>query len=153
MKWRTTLYRLTFPDGKVYIGVTGNPQQRWAARYKGTPCGEAISKFGWENVKKEIIISLEPNVHNHTEVARLEREFIKLYGKNSYNRTTWVGHFTADRYHGKTIVCNGEEKTYAQWRNDPRVTVSMSTIRNRIERQGWSVEDALFTPPLKSCRA
>ena len=146
MNWRTTLYRITFPDGKVYIGVTDDPKRRWATKYKGSACGEAIERFGWENVKKEIIVKLEPNVENHTAVAKLEREFIKLYGKNSYNCTVWSGHLPADRYHGKTIAYNGEEKTYAQWEDDPRVTVSRTTIRDRIERRGWSVEDALFKP-------
>lgn len=49
----------------------------------------------------------------------------------------------------KTVTFNGVEKTYAQWSHDPRVGVSAGTIRNRIEKQGWTVEDALFTPSLK----
>lgn len=145
MNWRTTLYRLTFPDGKVYVGVTDDPKRRWATKYKGSACGDAIEKFGWENVKKEIIVSLEPNVCNHQAVAKLEREFIKLYGENSYNRT--VCH-RGNRYNGKTVEWNGEAKTYAQWGRDPRVAVSGATIRNRIEQQKWTIEDALFTPPL-----
>lgn len=148
MNWKTTLYRLTFPDGKVYIGVTDCPKQRWATRYKGSVVGEAIEKYGWENVTKEILIELEPSVVNDAKILKLEREFIALYGENSYNRTVWRGHYPEGRYNGKTVSWNGETKTYAQWGADPRVSVSGATIRNRIEMQGWLIEDALFVPPL-----
>jgi hypothetical protein len=48
----------------------------------------------------------------------------------------------------KTIVYNGTEKTYAEWAKEPGVTVGAATIQQRIEKRGWSIEDALFTPSI-----
>ena len=59
--YKKYLYRLTFPNGKVYIGVTSNIHQRWisqGAAYKGSVVGEAIQQFGWDNVKKEVLLHL-----------------------------------------------------------------------------------------------
>jgi hypothetical protein len=48
----------------------------------------------------------------------------------------------------KTIVYNGVEKTYGEWAKEPYVKVGGATIQKRIEKHGWSVEDALLTPPI-----
>ena len=54
------IYKHTFPDGKVYIGQTlsGNTERRWQEGfgYQGQKkVFEAIVKFGWENIKHEVI--------------------------------------------------------------------------------------------------
>lgn len=55
-----TVYKHTCPNGKVYIGITKQkPERRWG----GNGCGykeneyfyRAIQKYGWENIKHEII--------------------------------------------------------------------------------------------------
>lgn len=151
--YKKYLYRLTFPNGKVYIGVTSNIHQRWisqGAAYKGSVVGEAIQQFGWDNVKKEVLLHL-PGKNDAYEkektIKKMEGELIKAYGEKSYNRTVWDGAYPEGRYNGKTVCFNGEKKTYAQWQKDPRVKVSGATIRSRIEK-GWSIEEALFTPSL-----
>lgn len=54
-----SVYRHTFPDGRVYIGITsGNPEKRWAngRGYRHQEKMElAIMKYGWDNIKHEII--------------------------------------------------------------------------------------------------
>lgn len=54
------VYRHTFPNGKVYIGITKQrPNARWGAKgqgYKECPrMANAISKYGWDNVIHEIL--------------------------------------------------------------------------------------------------
>lgn len=39
----------------------------------------------------------------------------------------------------------GETKTLAQWQKDPRCTVSLATVYNRLIMR-YSIEEALFTP-------
>ena len=55
------VYRHTCPNGKVYIGITGqNPIKRWSngGHYRGN-CHfyNAILKYGWDNIAHEILFS------------------------------------------------------------------------------------------------
>lgn len=60
MKKEYCVYMHTFPNGKVYIGQTKqNPKYRFknGNGYKGcTYVYSAIKKYGWENIKHEILI-------------------------------------------------------------------------------------------------
>ena len=54
-----TVYKLTDPYGKIYIGCTGQTvERRWSGGrgYNNrTPVRSAINEFGWEKFKKEIL--------------------------------------------------------------------------------------------------
>lgn len=55
-----TVYKHTCPNGKVYIGITKQkPERRWGVNGCGYKENEyfyrAIQKYGWENIKHEII--------------------------------------------------------------------------------------------------
>ena len=85
-----TVYKLTDPEGKIYIGCTQLPvEKRWLkgrGYQKGTPIRNAIIEFGWENFKKEILCE-----HLTREGAeKLERWFIAFYDSSDpakgYNR-------------------------------------------------------------------
>ena len=58
-----TVYRHTFPNGKVYIGLTSrDPHIRWGRNgcgYKNKQpiIQNAIMKFGWDNIKHEILFT------------------------------------------------------------------------------------------------
>ena len=56
---RYCVYKHTAPNGKVYIGITGQkPSLRWrsGAGYKQCPhFYPAIQKYGWKNIKHEIL--------------------------------------------------------------------------------------------------
>lgn len=55
------VYKHVSPSGKVYIGITSqNPEIRWnkGKNYKLCKCFyRAILKYGWDNIKHEIILS------------------------------------------------------------------------------------------------
>ena len=77
-----TVYKITGPDGKVYIGQTGEPLKvRWSKGYhlsyksgRGA-IREAMQKYGKENFR------MEPLCENLTQEGawELEAKFIELY--------------------------------------------------------------------------
>ena len=85
-----TVYKLTDPAGKVYIGCTGKPvEQRWrkGRQYKkGTPIRAAIDALGWDAFQKEILC--EKLTREGAE--KLEKWFIARYDSSDpekgYNR-------------------------------------------------------------------
>ena len=82
------MYKHTTPNGKVYIGITSQkPEKRWANGhgYKGTYFGNAIKKYGWKNIKHEILFTeLDELDAKEKEVELIEkfRSFEKDYGYN-----------------------------------------------------------------------
>lgn len=58
---RGTLYRMTFPNGKAYVGITSDFARRMkahkaaSAKYQQPVC-RAIAKYGWENVTREVLV-------------------------------------------------------------------------------------------------
>lgn len=77
------VYMHTFPNGKVYIGITSQePERRWrndGSGYKGTSLiNNAIKKYGWENVKHNILFS----GLNKEQAEAKEIELIAQYKSN-----------------------------------------------------------------------
>lgn len=85
------VYKHTSPDGKVYIGITCRAtERRWrnGEGYKRHPYFyNAITKYGWENFKHEILLT---NL-SEDEAKQREKELIKKYNSNEkdfgYNLT------------------------------------------------------------------
>lgn len=79
-----TIYKLTFPNGKVYIGQTRNFKERVYKhnynshdrnnKYYTKFLYKAIRKYGWENVTKEIIKRCK-----ESRVDFWEQKFIKQF--------------------------------------------------------------------------
>lgn len=80
-----TVYKHTSPVSKVYIGITKmNPIRRWAngLGYKNcTHFFNAILKYGWNNIKHEILFT----GLTQEEAEYKERELIKKYNSNNPN--------------------------------------------------------------------
>lgn len=76
------VYKHIFPNKKVYIGITQQePKLRWESGhgYKNTYVGNAIQKYGWENVEHEILLT------NLTKEEAEQKE-IELIGKYKSNQ-------------------------------------------------------------------
>ena len=74
-----SIYKLTLPDGRAYVGMTGNkPYRRWCggSGYMDHPAFyHEIQYFGWKNITKEI---LEEVPDKETALER-ELYYIGLY--------------------------------------------------------------------------
>ena len=88
-----TVYRHITPSGKVYIGITKQkPEQRWqnGNGYKNNKhFYRAILKYGWENIKHEIICQAPLS---SAQAGAVEKSFIALYDSTNpdkgYNNST-----------------------------------------------------------------
>ena len=69
------VYRYTFPDGKIYIGVTKNSiQYRKDCGYQhNKPLTCAIREAGWQNVRDDILAEADTS----DEAFALEQRFIE----------------------------------------------------------------------------
>jgi hypothetical protein len=80
-----TVYKHTLPDGKVYIGITSlSPTERWDDGFgylKQHSFFKHIVKFGWDNIKHEIVA----NGVSEQTARLLERELIMDAKDNSVN--------------------------------------------------------------------
>ena len=86
-----SVYKLTAPNGKVYIGITSrDPKRRWNSGngYKyNNHFYDAIQKYGWENIDKEVLFS----GISQEDAYRFEIELISKYRSNDrefgYNKS------------------------------------------------------------------
>lgn len=78
------IYKLTDPEGKVYIGSTmQKPKERWegGSGYSGQPFHSAIKKFGWSNFDKKIL----EVVIGKENAGITERKYISYYNSTNPN--------------------------------------------------------------------
>lgn len=86
------VYKHTFPNGKVYIGITGRKwiaSQRWGNNGAGyidqTYMRNAIKKYGWKNIKHEILfenMTKEEAEQKEIDLIKQYKSNIKGYGYN-----------------------------------------------------------------------
>lgn len=81
-----TVYKHTTPSGKIYVGITSKPvEQRWL-NGRGYSRNEhfwnAIQKYGWENIKHDI---LETGL-TREQAASAEIRFIALFDSANQNK-------------------------------------------------------------------
>ena len=96
MEFLWTLYRHISPSGKVYVGITHyeDPNDRWLNGKGYNKCPfffPAILKYGWNNIKHEVLAT----GLTREQACREERRLIKYYKerKLSYNSADGgVGH-------------------------------------------------------------
>lgn len=82
------VYKHTAPNGKVYVGITGrDPEKRWnyGHGYDTQFFGKAVKKYGWENIKHEILKSgLTADEAFEAEIEAI-REFNSRDPMHGYN--------------------------------------------------------------------
>ncbi len=72
---RHHLYRITVPNGKAYIGITIQPQERYDQHCKkDTALGHAIRQFGPDNCKFEVL-----REGSEFDIRDLENRYIRLF--------------------------------------------------------------------------
>lgn len=146
-----SVYRLTFPNGMVYIGSTSDTKKRWAnngSGYKGQAVYEAIKDFGWENVKKEVVLTLKSD---ELLVRKVECALIKEFGKKCYNKMSSVEYHRGKRPPSHGVVkhfweIDGVVRPAKDWCAD--YGVYLSHALSRMERHGLTPKEALTFPPL-----
>lgn len=117
-----TVYKLTSPEGKVYIGATSQkPEKRWngGKGYKHSRLiHNAIKTFGWDSFDREIIAQ-----HlNQAEAEELEIKLISLYRANDslfgYNIDN--GGITGPKHSDITKAKIAEANTRRVWKAESR---------------------------------
>lgn len=85
-----SVYKHTFPNGKVYIGITsGDPLKRWSGGhgYSGQRrMFSAIVKFGWDNVQHDIVAE----GLSESEAHRIEQKMISEHDENDLYNVQYV---------------------------------------------------------------
>lgn len=104
-KW--CVYKHTFPDGKIYIGITNDTKRRWGNNgneYKSNKrFMNHVRKYGWLHIRHDI---LENNL-NKEKAYELEEYFINKYNstnpRKGFNLTTG-GSLGTEYTNGRKII-------------------------------------------------
>lgn len=96
-----TVYKHTTPNNKVYIGITSLPVHvRWRNEgqgYKRQPFYNAIQKYGWNNIKHEVLFSELTKEEAEEKEIELIKKYKSLLSENGYNSAT--GGFVNKGFH------------------------------------------------------
>lgn len=87
-KNKYNVYMLTFPNNKKYVGYSANIKRRWRSpnEYSSQKLVyAAIMKYGWENIKKEILFSFDDMKTALDKEAELIENLNLLNPQNGYN--------------------------------------------------------------------
>ena len=96
------VYIHTTPDGMVYVGFSGakHTSDRWKpSAYKQTSLQPYIEKWGWENIKHEVV---KDNLSKE-DAFKIEDELIKFYKERGVCINT---------YNSGGLQCDGKNNEY-----------------------------------------
>ena len=141
--YRKFVYKFTFPDGTVYIGSTHDIKQRWlgnGVRYKPQKVYAAISKFGWDNIKREVLLETPDGELFDKICQKMETELIRAYGDKAHNDPVTVEN-------ARTFwIIGSVRKPAAEWCEIYKRTYS--GVLSRMEKYNISPHCALTLPPV-----
>lgn len=135
------IYLLTFPNGKQYVGMT---RQKLEARWKNgngytfnKEMYSDIKKFGWDNIKKEVL-----------EFGLTEQEAFEA--ETFYIREMKTREFGYNKGEGGKISCsnrviveyNGKECNSLDLENMAQDGITYHDITTRLSR-GWDIDRAI----------
>lgn len=120
------VYKHTTPSGKVYIGITCmSPEKRWK-NGKGyelcTAFNRAIQKYGWSNIKHEILLSGLNKEEACSEEQRLIRLYDSINPENGYNLTSGGEHYEPNEEWRKRL--SESNKRYYQEHPEARTWIT-----------------------------
>ncbi len=150
-----TVYLLTTPSGKHYIGITTRPiEERWKEHQKKTShctlVKRAISKYGWDNLQKKIILYC-----NDDQLDEYETKFIQLYNclaPNGLNCTTGGEGGKTLSASTRNNITNGMKKYYennSHWRKGKSGNIWSDQIRQRVAHKYAQKATGIYWKPCK----
>lgn len=117
------LYLHTFPNNKYYVGITHlDPKERWKKEGKGYKkqkvIWNAIQKYGWDNIKHEILYEST----NKKEIEQKERYYIteiyhsnnRKYGYNIENGGNYCGKASFSTIEKRIKKLRGQKRSKEQ---------------------------------------
>jgi group I intron endonuclease len=129
---KNVIYRLTAPNGKSYIGLTTDIDNRMNVHKRSAIDGKlqrAIKKYGWNSFEKEILLE----VNNSALLAQLEIFCIKLFDsfENGYNSTPggergMAGHKVSDETRKRMSFAKlGKKRTPLTNKTKQKISVAL----------------------------
>lgn len=149
------IYKHTSPSGKIYIGKTcyKNPCWRWKKNgegYKGSPLFyNAIKKYGWDNIKHEIIYSgltYEEAFYKEIELIKYYKELGISYNYTDGGEGTHVKHskewnlHISEGHKGKKMSDESKEKMRMAHLNKPLSEKHKQNISESLKGKKKSIE-------------
>lgn len=137
------VYKHTFPNGKVYIGITSkNPEKRWnngIGYSDNKEMFETILRYGWDNITHEVLAS----GLNYDNAATIERELIINYEQNeigkTYNKDFAIPSIEDEYDVGEVIRKIMEEKKVRPFNLARRLGISKQALNGRITQKNISI--------------
>lgn len=130
------VYKHISPDGKIYIGVSKNPYQRWKSGtgYKDSLLfDKAIKKYGWNNIQHIIA----KGTYTQRRAYELEKKLIAKYKSNDkkfgYNMTAGgLGRFGL-KYTEQEIktLCDAQRKRRSENKVSEETKEKIKTARQK----------------------
>ena len=161
--YKRYLYKMTFPNDMVYIGTAYDIEERWknnGSGYRGQKVWSAIQEFGWENIKKEILLYLTPDendcwsdTRNSQKIRDRERELIKEYDGRCYNQQCTKDFHEAISLKNKAkglhpvkkyLTVEGVTKPLKDWCEE--YNIGCGQVQKRMDNWGLSPKQALTFP-------
>lgn len=131
------VYIHTTPNGKRYVGLTHfQPGKRWrnGKNYKSSRYFyNAIQKYGWENIKHEVLYSgLTWN-----EASKEEKRLIALYKTNDANYGYNCTSGGEDGFHhDKKTIYKISESSKRMWEDPNRAQINILSNKKRWAKTG-----------------
>ena len=140
-----TVYKLTSPVGKIYIGCTGiNVKDRWDSGWgyrNSTSIREDIATFGWVNFRKEILCEKLTKAG----AEKLEKWFVEYYDsmnpEKGYNRVSGgsaLGRSLSDEFRqdiSKTLL--------KRYEDDPSLSLKNQISKKKIHENRPELREAV----------
>ena len=145
-----TVYKLVFPNGKSYVGVTKRKlSERWSngrGYEKNVEMYQEIQRIGWECVQKIVI----KHGLSKCDAECLETQLIKELGLSDPNKG-YNKHFSFSPYLTKGQQVN-------QWKKENRDTLRIdlpkgmkAEIQSEAKKRGCSVTDLIQRALISYC--
>lgn len=133
------VYKHTCPNGKVYIGITSrNPKIRWGcgSNYKTQTFGRAIKKYGWDNIKHEILYE----GLSEQEASEIEKALIKEYDATNpecgYNVNAGGTYGNQISEAGRQRLADYKKRPIKQYAKDGRLIACYDSVKEASEATG-----------------